>query len=450
MKRNSFFGNFFKKVRNSIAKSQFVESTLQRLFPELRDRVHIHGIFSDILERFKQDRNQNPYTTHQTSSWVYRAIKVWQDLISSVEDIMVVNKQNNQVEHTIIDKLMSTPNPDMSPCELWQRWALEMGSRGEIGFEVVYSGSEPTELWPHCPDDLLVRAAETGRIYARVENYKIERTNITEYELEKEEMIFFKFYNPKNPYRGLAPLHAVREATLNDQLAVAWNRFFFKNQARPDFLVFSKEGLTPRERKQIEDELATKFGLAGIDNEWGVGRPLVLEKGITDIKPIGHPPKDIEWANGRKMNRDEIGGVFGVPRELMFADIAKYENLSQAEMLTWVLTIVPLLKLRDDKLTHFFRFIGLLDNKHKMKTDLSRVWPLRRTMEAIFNQAKDFFSMGVPFALINNYFGFGMERFKSDMNSHPFGTRSSFNESGEVIATNSDISFTEEPGVSEP
>jgi HK97 family phage portal protein len=410
----------------------FPQKALADLFPDLANRIHLLSNFPSLLQNAASDNAEKPYETHQSSTWVFRAVKVWQDLMAGLP-IQVVNKNGKRVNHEIIDRLLSFPNPDMSAYELWSRWALEIATRGEAPFEVVFKDRQPAEFWPHNPDHVQVRVEKSSKIYARVESYRIYQTSVADYELEKEEMIHWKFFNPKNPYRGLSPLHALRHATLNDQLAVAWQFYFFKNQARPDYALVVPGGLTPDERESYERSLAERFGLTASD--FGVGRPLILEEGITDIKTFSHPPKDLEWINQRKMTRDEIGGVFGVPRELMFADVAKYENLDQAELLTWTLTILPLLKFRDDRLTHYFRMLDLLTPDQALMTDLSRVWALRRRLKEVFDQSMAFYRMGVPFYLINEYFGFGIERFPSDDISNPIGTVHSFDtgESGEVV-----------------
>lgn len=422
----------------------FPQKALADLFPGLATRIHLFSNFPSLLQNAASDSPEKPYDTHQSSTWVYRAVKVWQDLISALP-LQVVDKEGKRLEHRAIDRLLSFPNPDASACELWSRWALEMATRGEAPFEVVFDGSRPAELWPHNPDHVQVRVLNEAKIYSRIESYRVYRPSVADYELEKEEMIHWKFYNPQNPYRGLSPLHALRHATLNDQLAVAWQFYFFKNQARPDYALVVPGGLTPDERESYEKSLAERFGLTASD--FGIGRPIILEEGITDIKTFSHPPKDLEWISQRKMTRDEIGGVFGVPRELMFADVAKYENLDQAELLTWTLTILPLLKFRDDRLTHYFRMLEILNSEQVIATDLSRVWALRRRYKEVFDQALQFYRMGVPFYLINEYFGFGIPRFPADDISNPIGTVSSFNtQTGEVITgANDSASNTELP-----
>jgi HK97 family phage portal protein len=408
------------------------KKALADLFPDLANRIHLVSNFPSLLQNAASDNAEKPYETHQSSTWVFRAVKVWQDLIAGLP-LQVVNKNGKRVNHEVIDRLLSFPNPDISAHELWSRWALEIATRGEAPFEVTFKNKQPVEFWPHNPDYVQVRVLKNAKIYARVESYHIYQASVADYELEKEEMIHWKFYNPKNPYRGLSPLHALRHATLNDQLAVAWQFYFFKNQARPDYALVVPGGLTPDERESYERSLADRFGLNASD--FGVGRPLILEEGITDIKTFSYAPKDLEWINQRKMTRDEIGGIFGVPRELMFADVAKYENLDQAELLTYTLTILPLLKFRDDRLTHYFRLLDLLSPDQAVMTDLSRVWALRRRLKEVFDQSVSLYRMGVPFYLINEYFGFGIPRFASDDISNPIGTVHSFDtSSGDIVA----------------
>ena len=125
--------------------------------------------------------------------------------------------------------------------------------------------------------------------------------------------------------------------------------------------------MTEDERKEYERK-ASRY-----NTEEHVHTPIVLEDGITDIKILSFPPKDLEWLEQRKMSRDEVGAIFGVPDEIMGYGRDTYENFATAEKVLWTLTIVPIVGLRDGTLTRFFRKVRLLSPAERISSDFSAI-----------------------------------------------------------------------------
>jgi len=417
------FNNLRRKALKVMAKS------LYDIFPELRDRIHYN--FGDSPGTLS---SQQPAQSHQASAWVYKAVEVWARLIAPLR-LMVVDHEGKVVRQHALDRLLMAVNPDSPNSSVWSKWARNMALYGEAPFEVKYDGLRLSHLLPIDPRYLEPVPDESARQYYRINHFKIIRAPYYAYSLSTSHLIFWRFDNPYQPYRGLAPLTAVRHTVTNDQLAVAWQYHFFKNFAMPGVALFSKQGLTSGERQAMEKTFAERFGLT--TNDWGMYKPIVLEEGIHDLKVFSTPPKDIAWLDQRGVNQDEIAGVFGIMPEMMGFRTGKYNNYDVSEQIVWTLTMLPLIQFRDDWLTHFLITTGQLLPTQRVQTDLSKVYALRRVLDPVFRQGNYFYTWGAPFAKINKYFDLGFPHFEGDEISNPFGSNVSVGPQG-IIDPNVD------------
>jgi HK97 family phage portal protein len=370
------------------------EKSLYDLHPELLDRQPIMRVYSDEeRQNAGMQTAAQDYTAHV---WLHKAVKIIADNVCSLPLQVVSGPESTIVERHPEGVLLAYVNESMSASDLWRQWVINMELGGESGLEFVRNGSRLAAVWPHTADETWVRVATEGR-YSQVSGYRIEPGRGQPYDLQPAEFLHFKFYNPVSPWRGLAPVSAVRMGVLIDQLAQAWSKLFFDNSARPDGVVITPQGLTSKERGEIETKLQAKYG--GLGN---AHRFIVLEQGITDIKPLSWSPKDTEWLEQRKIAREEVGAIFGVPDEMMGWGKDTYENFRAAMTALWQMTLLPLINYRDEALTNWFVQYGQLTSEQRIKTDVSGVDVLQRDKGPKLDQAYKLFTMGYPVNLIND------------------------------------------------
>jgi len=411
----SVFDRIFERARQSRlpARIESAQKDLYDLHPDLRYRIPLIRVSSD-----EQAADLSGFTStaryYAVNGWVNKAIRILADNLSPLY-VRVTRGAGKDVkpldDHELTMRLQS-PNPDQGAVGLWKEWVTDQMLGGEWGLEVVKgrAGSKVLELWPRQPQHITVHAGALGRRYRRDDGEG------EPYRLEPDQMVHFKFYNPLNPWRGLAPISAIRNGILIDQMAQAWSRLFFKNQARPDFAVIAPEGITKTEKKEMALELDIEHGG---DN---VHRPIILEHGITDIKTFSYAPKDLEWLAQREWSRDEVGGVFGVPDEIMGYGKDTYENFNTADRVLWTLTIIPLVRFRDDVLTRFFRNAGVLQADEQIETDLSEVPQLQEDRSAKLEQWNLLVNQGVPGQVASEFLGLDLPDYPSGNVGHlPFG-----------------------------
>lgn len=370
--------------------------------PDLAGRTHVLQQYSDAVA-MELDSYADYAKVYKVYVWVRKAVSKIADSISSLP-VVVTDAAGDTLSSHRVSELLANVNDTMSPPDLWQRWVVHKMLAGESFFEIVTDGrGQPVELWPRAPDKVKVLpdVSKERELFPRVAGYIY---GDTEKPISAGLMWHSRFYNPVNPWRGLAPIAAVREGIIIDLFAQSWSKAFLKSGARPDYAVIAPQGITRTEKDDLETQLALKFG--GQEN-WH--KPIVLEEGITDIKTFSFAPKDIEWLEQRKFARDEVGGVFGVPDEVMGYGRDTYENMDAAHRWFWLLTLLPLIKHRDSSLTHFFTKLNpQLQPGERITTDLSSIGVLQEDIKPKLEQARSFWEMGVPLNMINEKLGLGL------------------------------------------
>ena len=373
--------------------------------PDLKDRMHVFSSQAGAEPADMLSAYADYAATFQSYTWVHKAISKIADNIAPLP-VRVVDADGEPVEDHPVTRLFADVNDAMSPPELWRRYVVHMMLGGESFFEILNDArGRPVELWPRRPDwvSIVPDASSERLLYPRVAQY-IYSSPDGEIRLAPEEMLFDRFYNPLNQWRGLAPIAAVRHGVVIDMFAQAWSKKFLKDGARPDFAIVAPEGITATERNELESQIMARF--SGPDN-WH--RPLVLENGITDIKTFSWAPKDIEWLEQRKFSRDEVGAIFGVPDEIMGYGRDTYENFGMALRVFWVLTLQPLVEHRDSVLTHYFTKIRPeLEPGQRVETDLSGIEVLREDLAPKVDAAMKLFQMGVDFNRLDERLGLGI------------------------------------------
>jgi HK97 family phage portal protein len=376
------------------------KSALYDLHPELLDRIPLLRSYSD--EAGLPAGQSSFMTYYTTNAWVYKAIKVVSDAICRLSLTVTRDKSDGSTETLAgheLSGILANPNPTQGGDDFWREWCILMLLAGDVGSEMVYNGTRRRllEMWLRSPETIAIKPGPLGLRYRDVSEYKIDDNSGKPYSLTPEEFVFWRFSNPLNPWRGISPLSAVRLGVTIDALAQAWTRLFFKNNARPDFALIAPQGTTVTERKAYAEELDQR---TGADQPH---RPIVLESGITDIKVLSFPPKDLEWLEQRKFSRDEVGAIYGVPDEIMGYGKDTYENFNAADRVLWTLTIVPLVSFRDSALTHRFLRLGMLKPGEMITTDLSEVPQLREDVTGKVDQLDKLALRGYPVNVLSEY-----------------------------------------------
>lgn len=388
--------------RASMALTVLRKGALEDLFPNRGEHLGSFraGSVNAIPSGYSYLSAINDYASYV---WLYKAVKYIADAVAPLE-LQVWSNKKIVDNHPLLD-LYRNVNDTMTSADIWRQWTVDMLLAGESGQELVRGKSgKYVELWPRQPHTISIKADPAGVRYYRVARYVIDDSKGDPYALPPEEMSFFKFYNPKDPWRGLAPISAARMSISIDKLAQSWSADFYVNGARPDYAIVAPEGTTPKEREQYKEMI--KAQTKGRSSE-----PIVLENGIVDIKTLSFPPKDMVWAEHRNMSRDEVAAIFGLPDIIMGFGADSYDTEDKrrvAEKAAWTMTIKPLVDFRDNRLTEYWRRLGLLGPKDEIKTDLDDVMVLRADLDGKLSQMERLWAKGVPFNKLDTLLELGV------------------------------------------
>lgn len=376
--------------------------------PDLAGRVHIMRSGGSPPSEFAAQGYGDWATVYQSYSWLYKACtKVAEN--AAPHPLRVVNRNGETLDNHPLADFFEAGNESNSADEVWKLSFIDLVLAGEMFLEIVDDArGRPVEYWRRRPDLVGVIPDESKRPFTIKAGYQVN-DEMYQYPdiLPPASMFMAKFPNPTNPWRGLAPVNAIRDSVAIDVMAAVWSKSFLKGGARPDYALIAPAGITTSEREDYEQSLMDKFGGAG-----NSGKPIVLEDGVTDIKVLNWSPVDIQWLEQRKYSRDEVAAIVGVPDLIMGYGSEQYDNSDKMRAhlaAFWTLTLKPLIDFRDNSLTHFFRHVRpMLGRGERIETDLSAVGVLQEDISPQLENAMKLYQMGVPFNIIDEVLDLGV------------------------------------------
>lgn len=246
--------------------------------------------------------------------WVYACVRAISEEVANIELNLFVER-NGEVEqvdsHPSIDALKFA-NAQMTEYDLFEAtqsylelmgrayWFLAKSRRGEI-----------LGIFPLRPDYVSVVGSDNIE-EGFIKGYVYSPSGVDKIPLDKDEVIFFKNFNPLKPYtEGYSTLKAAALAVDTDKSSAKWNKLFFDNEATPSGIL------------QVSGEL-TETQFNRLRNEWnkhhqGLGnshKTAILEAGM-DYKPISMSHTDMDFLEQRRFSRDEILGIYRVPKTVL-------------------------------------------------------------------------------------------------------------------------------------
>jgi HK97 family phage portal protein len=191
--------------------------------------------------------------------------------------------------------------------------------------------------------------------------------------LNVDDVVFVKFPNPLNPYRGIGPVQSVLVEVDAARSAGEWNRNFFLNSARPDGVIQVDHTLQDEEWEQLTERWR--------EAHRGVGRAhrvAVLEAGATWVPTTG-AIKDMDFPNLRNVSRDLIREAWGIHKIMLGnSDDVNRANAQTGEEVFSNWSIAPRLdRWRDALNTQFLPLFGTAGDN----VEFDYVYPLPQNRE---------------------------------------------------------------------
>lgn len=140
-----------------------------------------------------------------------------------------------------------------------------------------------------------------------IKGYLYGRSRLNRVALDPENVIHFKYPNPRDPFYGMSPVEGSLSAVDIDDSMSKYDLKIMDNEGRPDFVVSYKGKLTPGKAERLKKEWKRLYG-----GKTNVGRPAFLDQ-EAEIQTLGWSPKEMAHLAGRKWSMKLIANAHGVP-----------------------------------------------------------------------------------------------------------------------------------------
>ncbi len=200
----------------------------------------------------------------------------------------------------------------------------------------------------------------------------IRRINEKDLHFKPEEVFYLKFINPFDSLRGMSPLDPARHAATMDLNAIAFNKNFFKQGARPSGIFSTPDHLTAPEEERLQAILKNKYQDVNKMHEL-----MVLWGGLKFESLNSMSLSDMQFKELRLMNREEIIAAYGLSLEVMGLGEKTFTNVQFYRRMAWTETLIPKMKKITDLINK--KFIPIITNQEgvEMKPDFSQVEALK-------------------------------------------------------------------------
>ena len=258
-------------------------------------------------------------------------------------------------DHPLVD-VLQRPNPHTTGLQHWQGTIMWLMTRGEafwIPFNASMQPTAPNEtpayIYLAHPDCMRVRMngnQMVGWEYNAGAQSPIGEAYRTYY-LAPWQVIQFKFFNPKSPYRGMSPMNSVASGIELDMMAARHQRSVMQKAGNPSGFIAEK-GERPafmddKERQAFKTQIEEMYG--GVENAGRIG---ILPFGLEWIR-TALSPADMEFVDQRKWTREEILAVYHVPKSIVsITEDLNYATQQSQDFNFWDKCLIPIARLCED------------------------------------------------------------------------------------------------------
>ena len=331
---------------------------------------------------------------------VYKAVKAIADNVPQAELVFKDWESEKEIYPKDLIKLFDKPNPLMSGNDFIQAVVGFYALYGEtfivkqasVG-QATGKNKLPVELWTFSPTRFKEEKDKDGNLVAW-------RYGNTRFELD--EVIHIKDFNPYNLLRGLAPIQPAKDLIDIDYQSLVYNKAFFDNNAIPPYYLSTDKPLTDKQRTQLQEWYNKHY--KGASKAFKMA---VLESGI-EPKTVGNSHKDMDFIEQKKFTREELLGIWRVPKALFnITDDLNYATFVGQMKVFWLYGIAPILRKIESGLNSYL--IEPFDTKIYCEFDYSNAPAFQEDFKEKVLTAKELFAMGFTGNEINEKLQLGFE-----------------------------------------
>lgn len=346
----------------------------------------------------------------KSSDWVYACIQKLATCISSMPIRMGVLNEDEEVVPVPGDPLTDLFREPSDFCDgqdLRERWTQHLLLCGNaLGLKVRLNDRDRTvrEIWPLQPDQIKPVKSRTGYI----SHYVWEAPGVQPIKIDVDDVIHIMIQDPANPFWGCSPLQALGKIVDTENDALTWWRMSIRNRAAKDGALTFKYELTEEQYLLIKAQLMEQaLGPQNARLPWIIGNEAKFEA-------MSSSPVEMDFTESRKMCREEICAVFGIPLILFgLGEYSSFNNIITARLILWLDTVIPFAENVAAALNRAFRTErgGRLSRK-VLYFDHSKVEALMGNYREKVLMLKDLCATGVPLNVAAKRLNMGLPNVK--------------------------------------
>lgn len=243
--------------------------------------------------------------------WTYKCVSKIATDVGSKKMGLYHRDRNGKIEeveqHIFLD-LMKNVNPNMNETEMKEDTQMFLDLVGNSYWYIPKNNlGIPIEIWTVPAQFMqIVPSKETF-----IAGYIYDDGSMQKIAFKEDEIVHFKYPNPKSRFYGMSPLEAgIQQINLSDYMN-DYQSALYKNRARPDVVLETNEDLQPEE---LDRQYANwKRLFRGSDK---AGKLAILTHGAK-LKPFSMTPNELDFMEGKRFTREEICSYYNIPLMLM-------------------------------------------------------------------------------------------------------------------------------------
>lgn len=282
---------------------------------------------------------------YQKSLYVFACVtKIAQKTASIDWELYRIKNKSGDKEEMFISPILDLlyrPNPWQTKGEFFEKFMINKKLAGEAFIlKVRDERGVVRELWNLRPDFMtIVKDKET---FIKAFEFNANGQKIV---FKPEDVIHDAYPNPLDEYGGISPLCAADIRVETELSAVTYQKNFFRNNARPDFLLSTDGKIRNEQKEEIKEGWEKRH--KGVQNS---GKGAFLEGGVK-YQQVSISQREMDYIESLKMTRDDILTAFGVPKPIVaITDDVNLANAQTAMEIFLSETIVPEIKRLTEKL----------------------------------------------------------------------------------------------------
>lgn len=258
----------------------------------------------------------------------------------------IINKAGDKQQifvHPALD-LLYRPNPFQTKEEFFQRFIINKKLAGHAFIlKVRDANGVVRELWNLRPDYMRIILDKSTVI----KGYEFTTDSGTVL-FDPRDIIHDSYPDPLSDFGGLSPLQPAQSRIDTEEFATKYQKNFFLNNARPDFVLMSEKKINADQKEEMREAWDKRH--RGGDSQKNAGKGAFLEGGMK-YQQVSISQTEMDYIESMRFTRDDILVAMGVPKVIVA--ITDDVNLANAETGMRIFlseTIVPEINATTNKL----------------------------------------------------------------------------------------------------